>query len=56
MVLFNNLISPLLIIFRYKFPIPKNYNKILKKIYNNYMTHPPKEKQKPRHNINKIKI
>ena len=40
----------------YKFPIPKNYNKILKKIYNDYMSYPPKEEQKPRHNINEIKI
>lgn len=35
----------------YKFSIPADYDKILTKIYGDYMTPPPKDKQIPRHDI-----
>lgn len=33
----------------YNFPIPKNYDIILKKIYGKYMEYPPMEERKPQH-------
>lgn len=36
------------------FPIPKNYDEVLKRIYGDYMTLPPKEEQYPHHGVEEI--
>ncbi|MHA1221678.1 MAG: LicD family protein [Candidatus Heimdallarchaeaceae archaeon] len=40
----------------HKFPIPRNYDKILTKFYGTYMKYPPIEEQKSRHYIVKIDL
>ncbi len=40
----------------YKFPIPKNYDKILLRLYGNYNEYPPVHKQKSHHGLIKLKF
>jgi len=38
------------------FPIPKNYDSVLRRLFGDYMEFPPKEQQKPHHNVIEIKL
>lgn len=40
----------------HEFPIPRNYNKYLTKLYGDYMKLPPKEEQVPHHQVIEIKL
>ncbi len=40
----------------YKFPIPLNYDKILRRLFGEYMKLPPKDMQKPHHRIIRVKL
>lgn len=40
----------------HNFPIPRNFDKILKRLYGDYLTPPPKNQQKSHHNIIKIRF
>lgn len=40
----------------YEFPVPKDYDKILKRNYGDYMTPPPPKERKPHHGIVKIRL
>lgn len=40
----------------YKFPVPVNYDILLRRVYGDYMELPPKEERKPHHGILEVKL